>query len=367
MNFYTYFSQNQNWVKLWKTLKSNPQFDYFVHTQYGCEFVIYQYPYSFGQVMWFANCLGKESDLKNLDIDKLNSILTHITTKAKDQDNVVILKLSFNPDFVEQLLAKKDKLDCQETNKPITTSQELFQHLQLTFGNRIVIPDNNLQNNSTIVLDLKAIPNDLIYSSQSNQNQVLTTDILAQFWSDSQEFWKTTSSNIRRYTKKSLTQNWTVDINKNNFDQAYDLLILKCQELGFFVHDKQFIQSILDQDNAYLVTLKDSSGAVQGCWIGFQYDDVMIYWYGANSQVSFDNYGQYLMHLTAIYLTLKNQGTDYDLGGYSPTEGFGKFKELYRGRIVSFCGDYDIVVKPNLHNLDKLSCQFKKLVSKLKG
>ena len=366
MNFYTYFSQNQNWVKVWKTSKSNPQCDYFVHTQYGCEFVIYQYPYSFGQVMWFANCLGKESDLKNLDIDKLNSILTNIIAKAKNQSNVAILKLSFNPDFVEQLLAKIHKLDFQEAKNINTISQELFQHFQVNFGNRIVIPGTNLQNNSTIVLDLKAIPNDLIYSNQNNQDQVLTTDILRQFWSDSQEFWKTTSSNIRRYTKKSLTQNWTVDINKNNFDEAYNLLTLKSQELGFFVHDKQFIQSILDQDNAYLITLKDSSGAVQGCWIGFQYDGVMIYWYGANSQVSFDDYGQYLMHLTAIYLTTINGGINYDLGGYSPTEGFGKFKELYRGRIVSFCGDYDIVVKPNLYNLDKLSCQFKKLISRLR-
>jgi FemAB family len=340
----SHFTHNIQWANLWLQSKSSAH-SFFCHSVDNLNLIVYEYPFLGGQVFWLITSFGQLQSESN--IDKPTQFIQSLVQKAKNQGNVVMIKTNWNPDYVEQVFG-------------VTELQEdsvVVDFLGQSSGHKVVKPKKNLQNNSTILLDL-SISNPV---KPEKPTKIITSDTLKLFLEESKDFWATTSSNIRRYTKKSLTQDWIVDSDKNNFQEAYQLLQQKSQELQFYLHPKEFVGNVVNSECGHLVCIKNQKNEICGCWIGINIDGTILYWYGANNQESFDHYGQYLMHLVAIYIAYQNNCKIYDLGGYSPTLGFGKFKELYRGRIFHSFGDYDIILKPLYYQADQLLVKLKNL------
>ncbi|NJL97056.1 aminoacyltransferase [Candidatus Gracilibacteria bacterium] len=108
---------------------------------------------------------------------------------------------------------------------------------------------------------------------------------------------------------------------------------------------KKYFQDLFDKDFSRMISLIDPKGKVQCSWFGVIIGNTLYYLYGGNTQDSFDNYGQYLVHVAATYLGKKEGVSYYDLGGYDPEKGFGKFKEGYKGIIRHFGYPMDLILQ----------------------
>jgi FemAB family len=345
-----YFTHNKEWANLWLSNKKTP-YSYLIFEFDNHEFIAYQHPFR-NKVFWHITNFGNLIQ-DNMSLSNMNYLLQTILDEAKNRGNVVMVKVNWNSDFVNFVLSKEK---FSSDSDYISNKLRLENTLRENFDN-IQIPLSNLMNNSTIFLDMNSIPEYRLFSKNINQD-------LENFFVHSKEFWSKTSSNVRRYTKKAIQHKWKVELDKNNFEQAYELLKQKSLELDFFIHDKDFLELIVTSKHGYLICLKNSSDNICACWFGFSFDNYMFYWYGANTTESLNNYGQYLIHLTAIMLCKKHNLDIYDLGGYSPKLGFGKFKELYHGRVFESFGDYDFVLMPNYYNVDKAMIFLKNLIAR---
>ncbi len=342
----SHFTHSPTWAEIWLRSKPKPH-SYFIFESHGLSLIVYQYPLIQEQVFWLISSFGQLLDSPTT-VEQLQVIMQDLINQARIQNNVVFVKTNWNPDFVESVFE----------SSTIEDDSTLVTFFAQNIDCQMIRPAKNMQNNSTILLDLTTI------STPKYKKFNYQSDLL-KFIDDSKDFWSKTSTNIRRYTKKSLQQDWIIELGEDNFEAAFDLLERKSKELKFFLHPRDIVRTVVNSECGHLVCIKDSEGQICGCWIGIHIDKTMLYWYGANNQQSLNKYGQYLMHLTAIALTSQLDGELYDLGGYSPSLGFGKFKELYKGRIFHSYGDYDFVIKPAYYKLDKVLVWVKDLKKKI--
>jgi lipid II:glycine glycyltransferase (peptidoglycan interpeptide bridge formation enzyme) len=339
----SHFTHSSTWAEIWLKSKGQPH-TYFVFESQGLRLIVYQYPLIRDQVFWLINSFGQLLDIP-VNADHLTLVMQDLVSQAKSKKNVVFVKTYFNPDFVESIFESITNVDNSKNDSV------LVSFLARSVICKVIKPKINMQNNSTILLDLTTISR---AQSESFDETFDYQSDLGRFMDYSKNFWSKTSTNVRRYSKKSLQQGWKIEVDEDNFEAAFDLLEKKSKELNFFLHSRDIVRTVVNSECGHLICIKNSSGEICGCWVGIGIENTMLYWYGANNQQSLDQYGQYLMHLTAIALASKLGCQLYDLGGYSPTLGFGKFKELYKGRIFEPYGDYDFVIKSGYYRLDKL-------------
>jgi FemAB family len=328
-----YFLQTLRWATFWKSAHDrNHSFHQFSHTHNGITYnaIGYTYPWHFGQSFLYLSrfcMIETTSSPSHQEIQiGLLAFLDVVLHKAMETQYSFI-KLDTGFDF--------------QAATGIQTNDELVQFLQSSNPKlSIKLSQKTLQYLSTMVLDTSCLV-------AKNPNQSFL-----DFYVNNKGFWSKANENVRRYTKKSCSQNWIIDISrtKENFEKFWLVYQHTAQKHDFGIHPKRYFETMILFDFIRLITLSDENGA-QSVWLGVMFDDTCYYLYGGNTDESFKKYGQYFIHLVAIDLISQEGLVSYDLGGYDPSKGFGKFKEGYRGEIVSALGPMDIVLKKYKHTL----------------
>jgi lipid II:glycine glycyltransferase (peptidoglycan interpeptide bridge formation enzyme) len=362
-----YFLQTRIWADFWKENNPSPHDYYEIESKNSIIInaingeprelqlatLIYQFPWEFGQRFWyipkgFWAMIGDEQiewnqvDVEDLEVLFVN-FLRQIFELAK-QKGVVFVKIDLEEGLTHWL--------------NIESKEDLSKFLEHYLPYRANLKTKIIQYLRTITLDLQLVDGGKVKDD-------LELDKLESFYKNSQEFWATTNQNVRRYTKKSLSLNWQISTDKTieNFEAFWEIYNYTKDRHGFVIQERDYLQSLYSKDYSRIIVLRQD-GKVHGVWFGIVVNGTLTYLYGGNDEVSFDNYGQYLIHLVAVQIAVREGVNYYDLGGYDDTKGFGKFKEGYRGQLRNFLGPVDIVIDPLKYSVIN---PIIKLVKALKG
>jgi lipid II:glycine glycyltransferase (peptidoglycan interpeptide bridge formation enzyme) len=327
-----YFLQTQTWADFW--LKT--QVDFPGHHAYVIpnpeSYIIYEYPWHFGIKMWyvpklFVNPEGITSQDEFKSIVK--PLLQQLFKKARDH-KVDFVKFELDSQPFEIVGIKQDKVyDFIENLTLFESIQKSKKTLQF------------LQTSTIDCSDLKGKTN--IISKQKFDSKTLRE------WYDANKvFWKQRNNNIQRYTKKSIDNEWLVSTEKTkaNFEKFYQVYTHTKDRQNFAIHSKDYLQKLYTEKFSRVIILSDAKGEAQCVWLGIMSEQTLTYHSGGNTNHSFTHKGQYLAHLIALIIAQEENLNYYDLGGYDPNLGFGKFKEGYRGNIRTFPGPFDVVLNP---------------------
>lgn len=358
-----YFVQTQKWADFWQLANPINHSYFWVEVQkdnFSLQFLVYCYPWHFGQKFWYISKGGTLTNLENNKINDWDSVSTSllknlylelinkVNAQAKEQ-KITYVKYDFEEELIAKLEFKDNNQLLSLLKKEVTTKTNL--------SNKII------QFLSTMTLDLNIVKDITPIEIYDKEN-------LTDLWNKTQDFWKTTNSNVKRYTKKSLDKDWIISTEKSivNFEKFYNIYNYTKDTRGFAIQSRDYLQKLYSQDFSKVIILSDINGEPHCVWFGIQIGNTQTYLYGGNTQKSFDDYGQYLVHLVALNLALKYNSEFYDLGGYDSNTGYGKFKDNYKGVIRIFPGVFDMPI-----NYTKFNCtnilinsikKFKKIVGK---
>jgi Acetyltransferase (GNAT) domain len=334
-NFEPYFLQFTDWTKFWERVNGGEhkvlQFEVSSES-FTLSTAVYQYPWYLGQKFWYVAKGGVLKDLKtgrinnwsDIESQDLEKLFWELNQKIHNQAKLQGI-CNIKADWEEGLtnrLGLENNLDLLKFYKTSYSgakiSNKIIQYLQ------------------TMTLDMTLIP----------QGKAFDLSQLLEFYDYSKPLWNTTNSNVKRYTKKSLTLGWQISTAKTDedFEAFWQVYSATKDRQAFVTQTKEYTRQLFDQDFSRIIVLRNADGEPCCVWQGIVFGNTFVYLSGGNNQFSFDNYGQYLMHLVAVWMGYCEGLEVYDLGGYDKTKGFGRFKENYKGQIRTFLGDIDIPV-----------------------
>lgn len=339
-----YFLQTKEWFKFWQDLNLPNHPTYFFETQ-NLACYARQFPWHLGKSFLY---IPKGPIAKNgLEINKnileqeFPELLKKIKQRLKNQ-KIVFIKWEFS--------AEVFALD-GDFEKYIKVLHKDFK-----------LSDKHLQFTSTPILETASMVLD-------KEKMDLTNSNLLSFFEENKVWWKERNENVNRYTKKSLQQGWIISTTKtaDNFENFWKIHLSTTNRQDFGTYSKQYFKTFFSQDSARIIVLKDEENQPQTVWLGVNIDGNLIYLYGGNTQKSFDKYGQYLVHLTALFMGVQEKIISYDLGGYDQTSGYGRFKENYKGRLINFGPAFDLPTNKFYYYLINTGIKItKKLKKKIK-
>ena len=332
-----YFLQSQAWADFWlSAMEKN-------HTYHHVEYLegdvhidayIYQYPWHLGQDFLYlpkGPVVRSGSDLAK------GEILPHL---RKFWGQVLNLAASSGATYI-----KVDSHDGLCAQLGITSTSELQDWLEsmCTPDGQGAAPKVTIEKDTKTIQYLQTIILDGsgLSTPQSNSRQDL------QGWfNNSKEFWSRTNQNIRRYTKKSLKDESLeirIDKGEESFDAFWEVYRATATRQKFASHPKEYFALLSKEQEAHIINIYQGEKVIT-TWFGYAGGNTLTYLYGGNEAEGLAHKAQYLMHIAALGL-MRSLGLDYyDLGGYDPSKGFGKFKEGYRGEERVFLGPVDIVL-----------------------
>jgi lipid II:glycine glycyltransferase (peptidoglycan interpeptide bridge formation enzyme) len=306
MTYPKYFIQTSLWAQFWKEA-SLPGHNFFELGKSPNIVIVYQYPWQLGH----------------------NFLYIPKTAYFNQEIHTELLQLA------QRLRSSFIKIDFDDQYKDFSSVTQLP-------GAKI--SKKTLQFMQTMTLDTSTI---VTYPDEG------VIDWKLFFSKNVANFWSHTNQNIRRYTKKSCEQGWVVSTEKSlsNFEAFWSVYSETKDRQQFAIQPRSYLEHLFRQDFSRIIILRDSLGIPQCVWLGLSTEHTLTYLAGGNSAYSFDHYGQYLAHLVATHIAGSEKLSFYDLGGYNPDLGFGKFKEGYRGIIRVFQGPIDIITRPLVFRL----------------
>jgi lipid II:glycine glycyltransferase (peptidoglycan interpeptide bridge formation enzyme) len=317
-----YFTQTQAWSDFFVDANTSDHGVFEIDVD-GYKTYIYIYPWFLGQKFLYipSGPILKEYNQEN--IDKFASELKKFALILK----VTFIKFDLSPKMVEFL--KENGSDDQIASLKHTLSPHF---------NNILKSRKRLMYLSTILLDSKSL---------NISEDEITTETLPLFYEQNSEFFGKINSGHRAKTKKSLNQGWqiTTDKTEDNFDYFWQIYQQTATRQSFFTHKRDYFYRLFQTDDSRLIILSKESGKPEAVWFGYSDKNSLIYLYGGNTSTSMNNFGQYYIHLAALMMAKKENKEYYDLGGYDSKEGYGVFKERYKGQIIDFGGPYDLVLQ----------------------
>jgi FemAB family len=334
-----YFVQTQKWATFWQLANPINHSYFWIEVQkdnYSLKFLVCSYPWHLGQKFWYISKGGTLTNMEDNEINDWKSVsklqleslfvelVMKVNSKAKEQ-KITYVKY----DFEEELIAKLDLSD----------NNQVLNLLKNKVDTKTKISNKIVQFLATMTLDFRTLQNTQPIEMYDKEN-------LINLWSSTQDFWKTANSNVKRYTKKAIEKGLIVSTEKNteNFEKFFQIYTYTKDTRGFAIQPRDYLEKLYAQDFSRIIILSDDNGEPHCVWFGIQIGNTQTYLYGGNTQKSFDDYGQYLVHLIALNLALTNKLEFYDLGGYNPSTGYGKFKDNYKGTIRTFPGVFDIPI-----------------------
>lgn len=357
-----YFVQTQQWAKFWQLANPINHLYDIIEVQndgFWLSFLICQYPWHFGQKLWYiskggvlTNIKGEINNWSSISKNELENILISLIRKVNSEakkKNITYIKY----DFEEELIAKLE----------LTQNTDMLCWLKARINPKTILSDKIIQFLATMTLSFEPILKIQPIQDYNKEN-------LSKLWDDTKEFWNKANNNVKRYTKKSIEKDWTISTEKTqtNFEKFFKIYNYTKDIRHFAIQSRDYLEKLFDQDFSKIIILSDSDGEPHCVWFGIQIGNTLTYLYGGNTTKSFDHYGQYLVHLVALNLGLMNKAKFYDLGGYDPHKGYGKFKDNYKGIIRTFAGPFDIpinrlkydTINAIIHIIKKLKLVLKK-------
>lgn len=333
-----YFLQTLNWANFWKEANPNNHqfFEIELKDKTGLVFdklIVYEYPWYFKEKFWyvpraFFSEVFKKTDSNGSDDLVFFSNFQKLLDQAKKK-GICFLKID---------------LDSNQTKKySWQSNQDFLNFIKTRLSVKTELSSRHIQFLQTMTLDLNQIKENKTFTIQP----VLKATELQSIFNADLAFWKKTNQNIRRYTKKSFEKNWKVRTEKSPkvFKDFFLLYNQTKDRQRFYIQPKDYLEKLFKNTSSRIMVLYNQLDQPQAGWFGLISEDTLTYLYGGNSLESFKNYGQYYLHFLAINLAKQEKLKFYDLGGYNPDLGFGKFKEGYRGDIRIFLGAFDIPLK----------------------
>ncbi len=336
-----YFIQTEDWAKNWVNANLAGH-NFFVlevkdsKSENLLKGIVYQYPWHFKQNFLYlpkGPFFKLNSDISPEEVKSLFEEFLEKLIALGNQQNSAFIKVDLE-DEAGRLLNLHNLDDFKHF---ISHSTVLKNKLKVTKSYKTI------QYLHTSTLDLSSILR-LNVTAEKLEN----SESLKNFFQDSKDFWKITNENIRRYTKKSLEKGWKIATTKSeeNFNHFWEVYTHTSKRQNFAINTREYTYSIFKSNFSRIIILKDEFNKPQCVWLGIVSPDTLTYLYGGNTAFSFENYGQYLIHLIAIAQCVYENLKFYDLGGYDSEKGFGKFKEGYRGDYRSFLGPLDLHLQP---------------------
>jgi lipid II:glycine glycyltransferase (peptidoglycan interpeptide bridge formation enzyme) len=340
-----YFYQTQEWREFF--LKANSSLHDVHDIDFlGFNFQIFEYPLYAKQNFWYIpRGFGQQN---NIDSPKLLELLTYLKVLAQQNNDIVFIKFEIEDIYYNH---SDENINSFQFLKEFLTNK----HIQKS--ENIVISNRQIQYLSTIILDLSNL--------QVSKANDLTLEALSQLYEQNTDWFCQNLDKRTRYgTKQALSKNWNISSlkTKSNFDKFYDLLADTAIRQGFNIHSYQYLKTLFEMDFSRFFVLFDNNAEIKAGWMGVNIEGVYYNLFGANSQYSRDNYGQYLSHLLAIYLAKTEDVKYYDLGGLDNKSGFDLFKKGYKGQVINWLGPYDLILKPLKYNLYNQMREIKNLV-----
>jgi lipid II:glycine glycyltransferase (peptidoglycan interpeptide bridge formation enzyme) len=339
---YPYFNQSQQWAEFYKQA-NDEHHDIIEFKCLGQIIYVYQYPFTKSKKFWYLPRL-------NITVDSVNSqnivdLFNDIKDKAKKLGIVFI-----GMDIDERLSSVLEDMPQEDSVHKISNwlSSPLNKaHKQLQYPATPILPTTQLEG-----------------TSQQN---------IADFYSTNEKgLFARANQACRRHTRRSMDKGWSYELTQddNTFEDFWNIWVATAKRQGFNLHPKSYIKTLLSFPWAKLLVIRDSAGEVQGGWFELHIGNSFINIYGANTQKSLDDYGQYFSHVAALQCIkqLQEEGhaiETYDMGG-SDDAGYGLFKKSYRPDYLRFLGQYDMVLNPLVYHSYFLARRFKRFVSNLR-
>lgn len=194
------------------------------------------------------------------------------------------------------------------------------------------------------------------YTFQINLNQT-EENLLAQMKSK-------TRYNIR------VAQRHGVEIVQDKSQKAFDtylkLMWKTTQRQGFYAHTKDYHRKLwqtLGPTNIYHLFLAKFKGEILAAYVFFIFNGVLYYPYGASTRHHREVMAPYLLFWEAMKFGRQNNCQIFDTWGSlgpdanpkDPWYGFHRFKQGFGGQLVESIGAYDLVGKPQLYQLYKIT------------
>lgn len=307
VQFPKYFTTTSEWSSFWQKTQNDLE-RHFVFQ----EETIYEYTTISGIKYWYIPHLGYK---KHLNTNFINSLKT---------------------------IAKQSKISyiTFEVEDSSTGFEQILNQTQT--------PLNKKQYNQTIVINLK----DAVQCQNPTEFISSNNSIISSF-----------NQTVRRKIRKSIKYNWLYETQKSKktFEDFWYIYNKTADRQNFRTHQKKYYFDLFKESNSIIIVIYDNNLTPQGTWFGWKSQDTLTYLYGGNSQVSLQNYGTYYLQLQAMCLASQLNLTWYDLGGYTPNSGYGRFKEGFRGILRTFPGPYDIVINNKTYFLLKVIKRIRKL------
>ncbi len=183
------------------------------------------------------------------------------------------------------------------------------------------------------------------------------------------------------------------DNSKESFEHYLKLLTETTLRQGFYAHTPSYHRNLFEtlgnnqnpNNLSYHLLnatydLKDTGKKeILASWVLFVFKDTLYYPYGASSREHREVMANNLIAWEAIRLGKKLGLKKFDMWGAlgpepdknDPWHGFHRFKEGYGAELVEFVGSYDLVIKPAVYEIYKITdkirwgfLRFKKIINK---
>lgn len=185
-----------------------------------------------------------------------------------------------------------------------------------------------------------------------------------------------TRYNIRLAKRKG------VEVIEDNSDAAFNIYWQLTQKTtsrqGFYAHNRDYHKKMWGEMNqagiAHLFLAKYQKETL-AAWILFKFKDTLYYPYGASSRKHRQVMPSNLLMWEAILFGKRNGCRQFDLWGTpgpnpkktDPWYGFHRFKAGYNPKTIKLVGAYDLVLRPGLYQLYKISDYSRRQYLKLKA
>jgi lipid II:glycine glycyltransferase (peptidoglycan interpeptide bridge formation enzyme) len=351
-----YFNQTQDWANFWIQANDDSHTLHYLEDQnFAC--YTYEYPLALGKKFWYIprGFIARSPFININTWNKLATFINSIYAHAKQQGNVTFIKF----ELVQQLAQLADP-----NNHSMSSEHVMIKLREHGLNRSVQVSGKKIQYLETLTLDLEGLSEPIINS------KVGLRDAVINFWEDNKDWFEKYFDKRTRYgTRRSFNYDWKVSIGKTkaNFEDFYKLHISTSERQHFGIHSKEYLLELFEMSMSQLIVLRDEEEQVQASWFGIISEDSLIHLYGGNSQFSRDNYGQYMLHLTALFLGKQKECGTYDLGGLENGKGFDLFKRGYLGNNINFYGPLDIPVDTLAYNTYKLGRFIKNVSSNQKS
>jgi lipid II:glycine glycyltransferase (peptidoglycan interpeptide bridge formation enzyme) len=185
-----------------------------------------------------------------------------------------------------------------------------------------------------------------------------------------------TRYNIRLAKRKGVKV--IEDNSPTAFETYWQLTKKTTARQGFYAHNrdyhKKMWEAVSQAGIAHLFRAEFKKETL-ATWILFQFKNTLYYPYGASSRKHRQVMPSNLLMWEAILFGKKNGCRQFDLWGTpgpnpkktDPWYGFHRFKAGYNPKIIKLVGAYDLVLRPELYQLYKISDYFRHQFLKLKA